>query len=41
MPAFGVIDGVQQGSVKMAHTVTYYYFGNNDTSAIGRVFCSA
>ena len=35
MPAFGVIDGVQQGSVEMAHTVPYYYFGKNDAFAIG------
>ena len=35
MPPFGVIDGVQQGSVEMAHTVPYYYFGKNDAFAIG------
>ena len=35
MPPFGVVDGVQQGSVEMAHTVPYYYFGKNDAFAIG------
>ena len=35
MPAFGVVDGVQQGSVEMAHPVPYYYFGKNDAFAIG------
>ena len=35
MLAFGVIDGVQQGSVEMAHTVPYNYFGKNDAFAIG------
>ena len=27
MPAFGVVDGVQNGTVEMAHTVPYYFFG--------------
>jgi TRAP-type mannitol/chloroaromatic compound transport system substrate-binding protein len=35
MPAFGVVDGVQQGSVEMCHTVPYYYFGKNEAFAIG------
>ncbi|MCY7370407.1 MAG: TRAP transporter substrate-binding protein [Polaromonas sp.] len=35
MPPFGVVDGVQQGSVEMGHTVPYYYFGKNDAFAIG------
>ncbi|MEO6016014.1 MAG: TRAP transporter substrate-binding protein [Polaromonas sp.] len=35
MPAFGVVDGVQQGTVEMAHTVPYYFFGKNEAFAIG------
>ncbi|NML46666.1 ABC transporter substrate-binding protein [Ramlibacter sp. G-1-2-2] len=35
MPAFGVVDGVQQGSVEACHTVPYYFFGKDDTFAIG------
>ncbi len=35
MPAFGVVDGVQNATVEMAHTVPYYYFGKNEAFAIG------
>ena len=35
MPAFGVVDGVQQGSVEMCHTAPYYFFGKDDTFALG------
>ena len=35
MPAFGVVDGVQQGSVEMAHTAAYYFFGKDETFALG------
>ncbi len=35
MPAFGVVDGVQQGTVEVAHTAPYYFFGKNDVFAIG------
>jgi TRAP-type mannitol/chloroaromatic compound transport system substrate-binding protein len=35
MPALGVVDGVQQGSIEMAHTVPYYFFGKNEAFAIG------
>ena len=35
MPPFGVVDGVQQGSVEMAHTVPYYFYGKNPAFAIG------
>ena len=35
MPAFGVVDGVQQGTVEMAHTAPYYFFGKDETFAIG------
>ena len=31
MPAFGVVDGVQQGSVEMCHTAPYYFFGKDET----------
>ena len=29
MPAFGVVDAVQQGSVECAHTASYYFVGKN------------
>jgi TRAP-type mannitol/chloroaromatic compound transport system substrate-binding protein len=35
MPAFGVVDGVQLGTVECAHTAAYYFFGKNDAFAIG------
>jgi TRAP-type mannitol/chloroaromatic compound transport system substrate-binding protein len=35
MPAFGVVDGVQQGSIEMAHTAPYYFFGKDETFAFG------
>ncbi len=35
LPPFGVVDGVQAGTVEMAHTVPYYYFGKDETFAIG------
>jgi TRAP-type mannitol/chloroaromatic compound transport system substrate-binding protein len=35
MPAFGVVDGVQQGTVEMAHTAPYYFHGKDETFAIG------
>jgi TRAP-type mannitol/chloroaromatic compound transport system substrate-binding protein len=35
MPAFGVVDGVQQGSIEAAHTAPYYFFGKDETFAIG------
>ena len=35
MPAFGVVDGVQNATVEMAHTVPYYFFGKNEAFAIG------
>jgi TRAP-type mannitol/chloroaromatic compound transport system substrate-binding protein len=35
MPAFGVVDGVQNGTVECAHTAPYYFFGKDDTFAIG------
>ena len=34
MPALGVVDGVQQGTVECAHTAPYYFFGKDDTFAI-------
>ena len=34
MPAFGVVDGIQQGTVEMAHTAPYYFFGKDDTFAL-------
>jgi TRAP-type mannitol/chloroaromatic compound transport system substrate-binding protein len=34
MPAFGVVDGVQQGTVECAATAPYYFFGKDDTFAL-------
>ncbi|MDD2546072.1 MAG: TRAP transporter substrate-binding protein [Burkholderiaceae bacterium] len=35
MPAFGVVDGVQSGSVEMAHTAPYYFYGKDPTFCLG------
>ncbi len=35
MPAFGVVDGVQNGTVEVAHTAPYYFFGKDETFALG------
>jgi TRAP-type mannitol/chloroaromatic compound transport system substrate-binding protein len=35
VPAFGVVDAVQNATVEVAHTVPYYFFGKNETFAIG------
>ncbi len=35
MPAFGVVDGVEKGTVEMAHTAPYYFFGKNEAFALG------
>jgi TRAP-type mannitol/chloroaromatic compound transport system substrate-binding protein len=35
MPAFGVVDGVQQGTVECAHTAPYYFFGKSEVFALG------
>ncbi len=35
MPAFGVVDGVQQGSIEVCHTAPYYFFGKDETFALG------
>ena len=34
MPAFGVLDGVSNGTVEMAHTAPYYFFGKDPTFAL-------
>ena len=34
MPAFGVVDGVQQGTVECAHTAPYYFFGKDETFSL-------
>jgi len=34
MPAFGVVDGVQEGTVECAHTAPYYFHGKNEVFAI-------
>jgi TRAP-type mannitol/chloroaromatic compound transport system substrate-binding protein len=35
VPAFGVVDGVQNATVDACHTVPYYFFGKDPTFAIG------
>ena len=35
MPPFGVVDGVQQGTVEVCHTAPYYFFGKNEVFALG------
>jgi TRAP-type mannitol/chloroaromatic compound transport system substrate-binding protein len=35
MPAFGVVDGVQNATVEIAHTAPYYFFGKDEAFAIG------
>lgn len=35
MPPFGVVDGVQNGTVEMAHTAPYYFVGKDETFALG------
>ncbi|MFM9880491.1 MAG: TRAP transporter substrate-binding protein [Burkholderiaceae bacterium] len=35
MPAFGVVDGIQNATVEMAHTAPYYFFGKDETFALG------
>jgi TRAP-type mannitol/chloroaromatic compound transport system substrate-binding protein len=34
-PPFGVVDAVQGGSVEMAHTAPYYFFGKSEAFALG------
>ena len=35
MPAFGVLDGVQNGTVECVHTAPYYFVGKDETFGIG------
>ncbi len=35
VPAFGVVDSVQQGAIEAAHTAPYYFFAKDETFAIG------
>lgn len=35
MPPFGVVDGVKDATVEMAHTAPYYFFGKDETFALG------
>jgi len=35
VPAFGVVDAVQAGTIDAAHTAPYYFFGKDETFAIG------
>src|SRR5437588_5315734 len=35
VPAFGVVDAVQNGTVECAHTAPYYFFGKDPTFALG------
>ncbi len=34
VPAFGVVDAIQQGTVEAAHTAPYYFFGKDETFAL-------
>jgi len=34
MPAFGVVDGVQNATIECAHTAPYYFFGKDETFAL-------
>ncbi len=34
MPAFGVVDAVQNGTVEVAHTASYYFVGKDETFAL-------
>ena len=34
MPPFGVLDGVSNGTVEMANTAPYYFFGKDPTYAL-------
>jgi TRAP-type mannitol/chloroaromatic compound transport system substrate-binding protein len=35
MPAFGVVDGVQNGTVEICQTAPYYFFGKDETFSLG------
>lgn len=35
MPPFGVVDGVQNGTVELCHTVPYYFYGKDPAFALG------
>jgi len=35
LPPFGVVDGVQNGTVEISHTVPYYFYGKNPAFALG------
>jgi len=35
MPAFGVVDGVQNGTVECAQTAPYYFFGKDEAFSLG------
>jgi TRAP-type mannitol/chloroaromatic compound transport system substrate-binding protein len=35
VPPFGVVDGVQNGTIEMGHTSPYYFFGKDETFALG------
>jgi len=35
MPALGVVDGVQNATVEMAHTAPYYFFGKDECFGLG------
>ncbi len=35
MPAMGIVDGVQNGTVECGHTAPYYFFGKDETFGLG------
>ena len=41
VPAFGVLDAVQQGSADCAHTASVFFFGKDPTFALDTASCSS
>src|SRR5512142_895192 len=35
MPAFGVVDGVQNGTIEVCQTAPYYFYGKDETFSLG------
>ena len=35
MPAFGVVDGVQNGTIEICQTAPYYFYGKDETFSLG------
>ena len=39
VPAFGVVDAIQQGTIECSHTASYYYFGKDPAFAFATAIC--